>query len=36
MATAYAEEAVHLHDTGHLSDRDIASATGAAPSTVRE
>jgi transcriptional regulator with XRE-family HTH domain len=36
MATAYAEEAIHVHDTGHLSDRDIASATGAAPSTVRE
>lgn len=36
MATAYAAEAVHIHDTGHLSDRDIAVATGAAPSTVRE
>jgi len=36
MATAYAQEAIHFHDTGHLADRDIASATGAAPSTVRE
>lgn len=36
MATAYAVEAIHVHDIGHLSDRDIASATGAAPSTVRE
>jgi transcriptional regulator with XRE-family HTH domain len=36
MATAYAHEAIHVHDTGHLTDRDIASATGAAPSTVRE
>jgi transcriptional regulator with XRE-family HTH domain len=36
MATAYAEEAIHVHDTGHLSDREIARATGAAPSTVRE
>lgn len=36
MATAYAEEAIHVHDAGHLSDREIARATGAAPSTVRE
>ncbi|MDX6654615.1 MAG: hypothetical protein QOH18_1325 [Solirubrobacterales bacterium] len=36
MATAYAIEAIHVHETGHLSDRDIAGATGAAPSTVRE
>jgi transcriptional regulator with XRE-family HTH domain len=36
VSTAYAEEAIHVHDTGHLSDRDIADATGAAPSTVRE
>lgn len=36
MTTAFAEEAVHVHDLGHLSDRDIARATGAAPSTVRE
>jgi transcriptional regulator with XRE-family HTH domain len=36
MITAYAEEAMHVHDAGHLSDREIARATGAAPSTVRE
>jgi hypothetical protein len=36
MSAAYAEEAIHVHDTGHLSDREIARATGAAPSTVRE
>jgi hypothetical protein len=36
MTLAYAEEAIHIHDTGHLSDREIARATGAAPSTVRE
>lgn len=36
MSSAHAEEAVHVHDTGHLTDRDIARATGAAPSTVRE
>ena len=36
MALAYAEEAIQVHDIGHLSDRDIARATGAAPSTVRE
>ncbi|MGA9875157.1 MAG: hypothetical protein WBQ21_05040 [Solirubrobacteraceae bacterium] len=36
MALAYAEEAIHVHNTGHLSDREIARATGAAPSTVRE
>jgi hypothetical protein len=36
MTLAYAEEAINVHDTGHLSDRDIARATGAAPSTVRE
>jgi transcriptional regulator with XRE-family HTH domain len=36
MATAGAEEAIHVQNTGHLSDRDIARATGAAPSTVRE
>lgn len=27
---------IHVRDIGHLSDRDIARATGAAPSTVRE
>jgi hypothetical protein len=36
MTLAYAEEAIHVHDTGHLSDREIARATGAAASTVRE
>lgn len=36
MTTAYADEAIHVHDLGHLSDREIARATGAAPSTVRE
>lgn len=36
MPTALAEKAVHVRDTGHLSDLDIARATDAAPSTVRE
>ncbi len=36
MTLAYAEEASHVHRVGHLSDRQIAQATGAAPSTVRE
>src|ERR1700684_2591180 len=36
MTLAYAEEAIHIHDTGHLSDREIGRATGAAPSAVRE
>jgi hypothetical protein len=36
VTLAYAEEAIQVHDTGHLSDREIARATGAAPSTVRE
>ena len=36
MTSAYAEEAIHVHDLGHLSDREIARATGASPSTVRE
>lgn len=35
MALAFAEEAVHARDLGRLSERDIARATGAAPSTVR-
>jgi uncharacterized protein (DUF2384 family) len=35
MSTAFAEEAVRLHRRGNLSDRLIAQATGAAPSTVR-
>jgi transcriptional regulator with XRE-family HTH domain len=36
MTAAGAEVAIHVRDIGHLSDRDIAGATGAAPSTVRE
>src|ERR1700722_12580971 len=36
MTLAYAEEAIHIHNIGYLSDREIARATGAAPSTVRE
>jgi uncharacterized protein (DUF2384 family) len=34
MTTAFADEAVRIRDTGHLSDRDIARATGAGVSTV--
>lgn len=33
--TAFADEAVRVHRRGRLSDRVIAHATGAAPSTVR-
>jgi hypothetical protein len=29
-------EAVRVHETAHLSDREIAAATGAKPSTVRD
>jgi transcriptional regulator with XRE-family HTH domain len=36
MASAGAEEAIQIQKTGHLSDRDIARATGAAPGTARE
>lgn len=36
MATAFAEEAVRIHRVAHLSDRQIAAAVGAAPSTVRD
>src|SRR5262245_19660972 len=36
MATAFAEEAVRIHEVAHLSDAQIANAVGAAPSTVRE
>ena len=36
MATAFAEEAIRIHELGHLSDRQVAQATGAAPSTVRD
>ena len=35
MATAFAKEARRVHERGHLSDRLIARATGAARSTVR-
>ena len=35
MPTAFAEEALRIHDVGHLSDQLIARATGAARSTVR-
>jgi transcriptional regulator with XRE-family HTH domain len=34
MATAFAEEAARIRETGHLTDRDIARATGAGVSTV--
>jgi transcriptional regulator with XRE-family HTH domain len=34
MATAFAEAAAHIREVGHLSDRDIARATGAGVSTV--
>jgi transcriptional regulator with XRE-family HTH domain len=36
MATAFAEEAIRIRDLGHLSDTQVAQATGAAPSTVRD
>ena len=36
MATALASEAQRVHDTALLSDREIAAATGAKPSTVRD
>jgi transcriptional regulator with XRE-family HTH domain len=36
MATAFAEEAERIHRVAHLTDRQIASAVGAAPSTVRD
>ena len=35
MSTAFAQEALRIHNRGNLSDRLIAQATGAAPSTVR-
>jgi transcriptional regulator with XRE-family HTH domain len=34
MVTAFAEEAARIRETAHLSDRDIARATGAGVSTV--
>jgi transcriptional regulator with XRE-family HTH domain len=36
MATAFADEAVRIHESAHLSDALIAEAVGAAPSTVRD
>ena len=36
MATAFAEEAIRVRELGHLSDAQVALATGAAPSTVRD
>ena len=36
MATAFAEEAVRIHEVAHLSDTQIGLAVGAAPSTVRD
>lgn len=36
MATAFAEEAIRIHEQAHLSDGMIAEAVGAAPSTVRD
>jgi transcriptional regulator with XRE-family HTH domain len=36
MATAFVEEAIRIRDLGHLSDTQVARATGAAPSTVRD
>jgi transcriptional regulator with XRE-family HTH domain len=35
VTTAFADEAVLVHEAGRLTDRQIARATGAAPSTVR-
>jgi len=34
VVTAFAEEAIRIRETGRLSDRDIARATGAGVSTV--
>jgi uncharacterized protein (DUF2384 family) len=36
MAVAFAQEALRIRDTGHLSDAQIGRAVGAAPSTVRD
>jgi uncharacterized protein (DUF2384 family) len=35
MATAFASEAAHIAETGHLSSGDISRATGAHETTVR-
>lgn len=34
--TALTAEAVRVHESAHLSDQEIAAATGARPSTVRD
>jgi uncharacterized protein (DUF2384 family) len=36
VATAFAHEAVRIHEMAHLSDAQIGRAVGAAPSTVRD
>lgn len=36
MTTAFAQEAVRIRKVAHLSDVQIATAVGAAPSTVRD
>lgn len=36
MVTAFADEAIRIHRVAHLSDRLIAEAVGAKPSTVRD
>lgn len=35
MPTAFASEAAHINETGHLSPKDIARATGADETTAR-
>lgn len=35
MAIAFMEEATRVHELGHLTDEDLARATGAAASTAR-
>lgn len=36
MATAFAQEAIRIHELAQLSDAEIGLAVGAAPSTVRD
>src|SRR6516164_9120453 len=36
MATAFTDEVVRIHEVARLSDAQIGSAVGAAPSTVRD
>ena len=36
MVSAFAYEALRIHDVAHLSDTQIGRAVGAAPSTVRD